>query len=388
MRATKEIFSKMANDSLPTLDLKRHFVEIKDEIYAAVKGVIDSQYFVLGPEVKSFENEAAAYLGIKRAVGCASGSDALLLDLMALDVGPGDEVITTPFTFFATVSAITRTGATPVFADIDPESYNIDVDKALEKITPKTKVFLPVHIFGQAAEMERAVPALQERGIRIVEDCAQAFGAWRRDGKRLVRCGGWGGLGAFSFFPTKNLGGYGDGGMVVTDDDGLADRLTRLRVHGAGATYFHDEVGLNSRLDAIQAAVLRVHLRHLDECIEQRRMIADRYKMLFAERDLAEFVKIPSETAGNYHTYHQYVIRAQRRDGLMEYLASRGIASRIYYPLPLHLQKCFAFLGGKKGDLPESEKLAEECLALPIFPGLTFEEQRRVADAVSDFYKK
>lgn len=373
--------------TLPTLDLKRHYARVKDEVREAINAVVESQYFILGPEVKAFETEAARYLEVAHAVGCASGSDALLLCLMALDVGPGDEVITTPFTFFATVSAITRLGATPVFADIDPVSYNIDPDKVLEKIGPKTKVFLPVHLFGQMAEMERVVPVLKERGISIVEDCAQAFGAWRRVGDKIIRCGGWGGLGAISFFPTKNLGGYGDGGMVTTNDDAQAERLSRLRVHGAGTTYYHDEVGLNSRLDALQAAVLRVHLRHLDECIEERRLAADRYKMLLAEQDLGDLVRTPEETPGNWHTYHQYVIRAQRRDELIAYLTQSGIAARIYYPLPLHLQKCFAFLGGKPGDLPESEALAHECLALPIFPGLTMDEQVWVAETIAKFYK-
>ena len=374
--------------NLPTLDLKRHYARIKDEIAEAIRGVVESQYFILGPEVKAFETEAARYLEVKHAVGCASGSDALLLDLMALDIKPGDEVITTPFTFFASVSAITRLGAKPVFADINPRSYNVDPDKVLEKIGPKTKAFMPVHLFGQMVEMERVVPALKERGIAIVEDCAQAFGTWRRCGERIVRCGGWGGLGAISFFPTKNLGAYGDGGMVTTNDDAQAERLSRLRVHGAGSTYYHDEVGLNSRLDAIQAAVLRVHLRHLDECIEDRRRVADRYRMLFAEHELGEFLQTPEETPGNWHTYHQYVIRAQKRDELMAFLANEGITSRIYYPLPLHLQKCFAFLGGKEGDYPESERLACECLALPVFPGLTMDEQAWVAETIARFYKK
>ena len=377
----------MEKRTLPTLDLKRHYAQIKEEIDGAIRGVVESQYFVLGPEVKSFENEAANYLEVKHAVGCASGSDALLLDLMALDVGPGDEVITTPFTFFATVSAITRLGATPVFADIDPKSYNLDPAEVLKKITPRTKVFMPVHLFGQMVEMEKIAPDLKSRGVHVVEDCAQAFGAWREAGGKIVRCGGWGGLGAFSFFPTKNLGAYGDGGMVTTNDDAQAERLSRLRVHGAGTTYFHDEVGLNSRLDALQAAILRVHLRHLDECIEERRRIADRYRMLFAERELGEFVTTPHELPGNYHTYHQYVIRAQKRDELMDFLAAGGIVSRVYYPLPLHLQKCFAFLGGRRGDYPESERLAEECLALPIFPGLTMEEQQWTADTIAKFYK-
>lgn len=371
---------------LPTLDLKRQFENVKDEIREAIAGVVESQYFVLGPEVKQFESEAASYLEAPHAIGCASGSDALLLSLMALDLKPGDEVITTPFTFFATVSAITRVGATPVFADIDPVSYNLDPQSVLSKITDRTKVFLPVHIFGQMVEMEKIVPEMKRRGIKIVEDCAQAFGTWRRVGDRLVRSGGFGDFGAYSFFPTKNLGAYGDGGMVTCVDDNDAERVSRLRVHGAGTTYYHDEVGLNSRLDALQAAVLRVNLRHLDECLEQRRLVADRYRMLFAERDLEKYLTLPVETEGNYHTYHQYVMRAQSRDELMAYLKDQGITTRIYYPLPLHLQKCFAYLGGKEGDCPESERLARECVALPVFPGMTMEEQIRVADAIAAFY--
>ncbi|MGI6074768.1 MAG: DegT/DnrJ/EryC1/StrS family aminotransferase [Pyramidobacter sp.] len=378
----------MEKRTLPTLDLKRHYAQIKDEIAEAISGVVENQYFILGPEVKAFETEAANFLGVKHAVGCASGSDALLLDLMALDVKPGDEVITTPFTFFATVSAITRLGAKPVFADIDPKSFNIDAQKTAEAVTARTKVFLPVHLFGQMAEMEKMVPFMEEKGVKIVEDCAQAFGAWRKADGKIVRCGGWGGLGAFSFFPTKNLGAYGDGGMVTVNDDALAERLSRLRVHGAGSDYYHDEVGLNSRLDALQAAVLRVHLRHLQECLEERRRAADRYKMFFAELGLGEFIVTPFVTPGNYHTYHQYVIRAKKRDELMGFLAKQGITSRIYYPLPLHLQKCFAFLGYGEGDFPESEKLSRECLALPIFPGITEEEQQWVAEEIAAFYTR
>ncbi|MDY3868983.1 MAG: DegT/DnrJ/EryC1/StrS family aminotransferase [Pyramidobacter sp.] len=374
--------------TLPTLDLKRNYSRIKDEIDAAIHSVVESQYFILGPEVKSFETEAANYLETKHAVGCASGSDALLLALMALDLKPGDEVITTPFTFFASVSAITRLGGVPVFADIDPVSYNVDPQKVLERVTPKTKVFMPVHLFGQMAVLDTLADELASRGIKILEDCAQAFGAWRTVGGKIIRCGGWGGLGAFSFFPTKNLGCYGDGGMVSTQSDELAERLSRLRVHGAGTTYFHEEVGLNSRLDAIQAAVLRVHLRHLDSWIEERRLVADRYRLLFAERRLEGMITPPAQTPGNWHTYHQYVVRARRRDELMAHLANAGITSRIYYPLPLHLQKCFAYLGGKTGDCPESERLAGECLALPVFPGLTMEEQQWVADEIAAFYKK
>ena len=374
--------------NIPSLDLKRGYSQVKEEVMQAVCRVIESQYFVLGPEVSAFEKECEAYLEVPHAVGCASGSDALLLGLMALNVGPGDEVITTPFTFFATAGAIARVGAKAVFADIDPVSYNVDPQKVLEKITPRTKAFIPVHLFGQMVCMEALSEEMKKRGIAVLEDCAQAFGSWRMDGKKIVRCGGWGDVGAVSFFPTKNLGGYGDGGLVTLQDDAMAERVARLRVHGAGTTYYHDEVGLNSRLDALQAAVLRVHLRHLDRWIEDRRAAADRYRMLFAEKSLEDFVTPPAETPGNYHTYHQYVIRCRDRDDLMAFLSGEGIATRVYYPLPLHLQKCFASWGGKEGDCPESEKLARECLALPVFPGLTMEEQQRVAEAMARFYKK
>lgn len=373
--------------TLPTLDLKRGYARIKDEINAAVARVIESQNFILGKEVADFEREAASYLGSKYCIGCASGSDALLLALMALDIRPGDEVITTPYTFFATCGSIVRLGAKPVFVDINPGSYNIDETKVLDKVTTRTKVFMPVHLFGQMVRMEGLIEELASRGIPTVEDAAQAFGSSRHFDNTLVRAGAWGKIGCFSFFPTKNLGGYGDGGMVTTNDEALAVRLGRLRVHGAGTTYYHDEVGLNSRLDALQAAVLRVKLKHLEEWNEERRLAVGRYQVFFAQHNLYPFIKMPEEISGNYHIYHQYVIRAQRRDELMQFLQDEGISSRIYYPVPLHLQKCFAFLGGKIGDMPESEKLAAESLALPIFPELTTEEQQWVAETIAKFYK-
>ena len=373
---------------LPILDLSRAFAEIRGEVDAAVRRVLDNQSFILGREVRAFEEYVESYLELPElsAVGCASGTDALLLALMALDVGPGDEVVTTPYTFFATAGVITRLGARPVFADIDPGTYNVDLADVERRLTPRTKVFLPVHLFGQMTPVERIAPLLRERGIRIVEDSAQSFGAWRRVDDKIVRAGTMGDVGCVSFFPTKNLGGCGDGGMVVTSDPERAARLRRLRVHGEGSTYFHEEVGLNSRLDALQAAILDVKLPHLEAWNQERRRIADFYRLSFETRGLTERgLRLPVELKGNYHIYHQYVVRVPKRDALMARLEERGLSTRVYYPLPLHLQPCFAFLGGKRGDCPEAEKLSEEALALPIFPGLRPDEQGMLCDAVAEF---
>ena len=374
------------NVRIPTLDLTRNYARIRGEVEEAMSRVLESQHFIMGPDIALFEGECESYLDGVEAISCASGSDALLLALMALDVQPGDEVITTPYSFFATASCITRLGATPVFVDVDPDTYNIDMDKVREAVTPKTKAFLPVHLFGQLAPIEEIVDELRERGIAIVEDAAQAFGAWRMVDGRPLRAGTIGDLGCFSFFPTKNLGAFGDGGMVTAKSKEHADRLRTLRLHGAGKTYYHDEVGLNSRLDTLQAAVLRVKLRHLEEWNEERRRAADRYAMLFAERGLSEWIVPPKELGQNHHIYHQYVLRAKQRDELQAHLEREGITSRVYYPVSLHLQKCFAFLGGKEGDLPVSERLAKETLALPIFPEITMEEQSRIADGIRNFY--
>lgn len=373
---------------IPTLDLTRNYGRIKDEIIEAVNNVFESQHFILGPDVSTFEKECESYLGGVSAITCASGTDALLLALMALDVKEGDEVITTPYSFFATVSCITRLRATPVFVDVDPATFNVDMEKAMEAVTPRTKVFLPVHIFGQMAPVEDVTSVLASNGISIVEDAAQAFGSWRNVAGKLLRAGTIGTMGCYSFFPTKNLGGYGDGGMNVTTDEKRADRLRKLRVHGAGTTYYHEEVGLNSRLDSLQAAILRVKLRHLEEWNEERRSVAGRYYNLFAEKGLLDTVIPPAELDGNYHIYHQYVVKVPRRDELQAFLDEEGIASRVYYPLSLHLQKCFAFLGYKEGDFPVSEQLSREALALPIFPELSMEEQQRVVDIIGKFFGK
>ncbi|MDR3279687.1 MAG: DegT/DnrJ/EryC1/StrS family aminotransferase [Synergistaceae bacterium] len=378
----------MESGSIPSFDLKRNYARVEAEIKEAVERVMASTQFILGPEVAEFEREVAGYLEAKRTVTCASGTDALILALMALDIEPGDEVITTPFSFFATVSCITRLGGRPVFADIEPASYNISAPHVREAVTARTKAFIPVHVFGQMCRLEDIIGALSSKGIATAEDCAQAFGAHRRADSRIIRAGTWGELGCFSFFPTKNLGAFGDAGMVASGSEKLADRLSRLRVHGSASSYLHDEIGINSRMDAIQAAILRVRLRHIETWTEERREAARRYGLLFAERALGEHIELPVETPGNRHTYHQYVVRATRRDELQKFLAERGVASRVYYPLALHLQPCFGYLGYRKGDFPEAEKLTEEALALPMFPELTMPEQERVADAIAEFYSK
>lgn len=375
-------------DNIPSFDLTRNYGRVKEEIGAALNRVLDSQHFILGPEVEAFEREMASYLEVPYTVACASGTDALILAMMALDLKPGDEVITTPFSFFATASCITRTGGTPVFADVEPDSYNLSMEAVLEKIGPRTRAVLPVHIFGQCCKLELIKDELAKRGITLVEDCAQSIGAHRAAGGGFWRAGTTGDIGAFSFFPTKNLGCYGDGGMVsVPSHAELAERVKKLRVHGAGSTYFHEEIGINSRLDAMQAAILRVRLRHLEEWTEERRMAAERYMLLFGEKKLLDVVTPPAEQPGNRHVYHQYVVRvAERRDELMQFLGGRGITTRVYYPLSLHEQECFAYLGYKKGDFPVSEMLTEQVLALPMFPELTAEEQERVVSEIAAFF--
>ena len=378
-------------DKLPILDLKRSFAGIKDEISKALERVFESQSFILGPEVQTFEEHVESYLGAA-VIGCASGTDALLLALMALDIGPGDEVVTTPYSFFATAGCIVRMGATPVFADIDPKTFNVDLKDAASKFGSRTKAFMPVHLFGQMAPLEEIEELCRERGIAVIEDAAQAFGSWRRvSGKggegRIARAGVMGTIGCYSFFPTKNLGACGDAGMAVSTDTKLVERLGKLRVHGAGTMYMHDEVGLNSRLDAIQAAILDVKFRYLERWNEERRVLADRYRMFFGMKNLGEFVTLPEELEGNFHIYHQYAVRVPRRDELSAWLEERGFSTRVYYPLPLHLQKCFAFLGYKDGDMPESERLARESLALPIFNGLLPEEQERLVAAIAKFFR-
>jgi len=378
----------MDSPVLPSFDLSRNWERVREETLEAIKEVLESQHFILGPQVDAFEREVESYLGVPLAVGCASGTDSLLLALMALGIGPGDEVITTPYSFFATVSCITRVGATPVFADVEPDTYNISPEGVLEKITERTRAVIPVHLFGQMSRMEVFEAGLKERGIFLVEDCAQAFGSTRMIDGKILRAGTIGDAGCFSFFPTKNLGAYGDAGMVTAGSEEVGGKIKSLRVHGSGKQYFHDEVGLNSRLDELQAAILRVRFRHLETWNEERRLVAEIYRTLFAEHNLGELVTPPVEAPGNRHIYHQYVIRCKDRDNLKEELQRSGITSRVYYPLSLHLQPCFSFLGYRKGDFPVSEALSEETLALPIFPELLPEEQERVAEGIAGFYSK
>ena len=371
--------------AVPALDLKAQYQSIRDEIDAVVRRVVESQYFILGPEVSEFEAEAAAYCGSGHAVGCASGSDALLLPLMALGIGPGDEVVTTPYSFFATAGAVWRTGARPVFVDIEPDTFNIDPTKLEAAITPRTKAIIPVHLYGQSADMDPINAIAARHSLSVIEDAAQAIGA----GYQGRRAGTLGHSAAFSFYPSKNLGGFGDAGMVTTDDPSTAKSVARLRVHGMEPKYHHHEVGFNSRLDALQAAVLRVKLRHLDAWTDARRDVASRYRSLFAYDGLDGLVTLPAEREGNHHVYTQFVIRvsATSRDALRAHLTSRKVGTEIYYPIPLHLQTCFAALGHKPGDFPESEAAARETIALPMYPELTDAMLSHVVGSIGEFFE-
>jgi dTDP-4-amino-4,6-dideoxygalactose transaminase len=377
--------------AVPLLDLKAQFRPIEAGIRSALDRVLASQQFVLGEEVAALEREISAYLGGGvEAVGVASGTDALLLALMALEIGEGDEVITTPYTFFATASAIHRAGARPVFVDIDPATFLMRPEKVARAITPRTRAILPVHLFGQMADMEPLLEAAS-RGIAVIEDAAQAIGATARTGGKTLRAGTLGSFGCFSFFPSKNLGGAGDGGLVTTHDHGLADRVRSLRRHGEEASYVHTRVGLNSRLDALQAAVLRVKLPHLERWNAARENNASRYRLLFQAAGLTGSegpLVLPETRPGARHTYHQYVVRARRRDDLMAHLRSAGIGCAVYYPIPLHLQRCFAPLRHHPGDFPVSETAAATTLALPIYPELTEAMQAEVVDAIKGFYSR
>ena len=363
---------------IPLLDLKAQYATIKDEIKEAIDEVLESQYFILGPKVEQFEYEIAKYCDVKYAVGVASGSDALLLSMMAIDVGYGDEVITTSYTFFATAGSISRLGAKPVFVDIDPKTYNIDVKCIESRITEKTKAIIPVHLYGQCADMDAIMEIAKKYNLYVIEDAAQAIGSEYKGRK----AGSMSDFGCLSFFPSKNLGGYGDGGMVITNDADLAEKVRVLRVHGSKPKYYHSMIGCNSRLDAIQAAVLSVKLRYLDGWSEARIKNAENYNQLFSDID----VITPYTEPYNYHIYNQYIIRVSKRDELQEFLKERNIGTTIYYPVSLHLQECYTDLGYREGDFPESEKAAQETLALPIYSELTEEQQMAVVNAIKEFY--
>jgi dTDP-4-amino-4,6-dideoxygalactose transaminase len=369
----------------PFLDLKAQFASIREEVMAAVTRVLESQYFILGPEVNLFEDEIASKLKVKHAIGCASGTDALALALMAAGIGPGDEVITTPFTFVATAGSIVHVGAKPVFIDIEPVSFNLDPAKLDAAITPKTRAIVPVHLFGLPADMDPILAIAKGKKLLVIEDAAQAIGS--RYKEKFV--GGLGDFGCFSFFPSKNLGAAGDGGLITTNNDDFAERLRMIRVHGSKQKYFHEVQGIASRLDALQAAILHVKLRHLDGWTAGRAGRAQRYRRLFDEQDLRRFIAYPPVPPPPFHhIYNQFTIRAQRRDDLKEFLGEEGIPTEIYYPLCLHLQKAFAYLDHQPGDFPMSEQASQEVLSLPVFPELTDAQQDQVVAAIGKFYRQ
>jgi dTDP-4-amino-4,6-dideoxygalactose transaminase len=365
---------------VPLLDLKAQYASIRDDVDAAVARVMESQYFILGPEVSALEEEVAAYSDAAHGIGMSSGTDALLAALMALEIGAGDEVIVPTYTFFATAGVVARLGATPVFVDIDPVTYNITPDAVAAAVTPRTRAVIPVHLYGRMVEMDGIMNIAQRHGIAVIEDAAQAIGAF--DASRR-RAGSIGDMGCFSFFPSKNLGGVGDGGMTVTQDPALAGRLKMLRMHGMEPKYHHAVVGGNFRLDALQAAVLRVKLRHLDGWSAARRHNADRYRELFQQAGLTGTVILPTDEPG--HIYNQFIIRAPRRDELQAHLRSRGIGTEIYYPVPLHLQRCFDGLGQRSGSMPHAEAAARETLALPVYPELTEQQLDHVVGSIAGF---
>lgn len=375
--------SNAHRNGVPLLDLTEQYRSIAPELDAAVSRVVRSQHFVLGPEVESFEREFADFVEVPRAVGVASGTDALLLPLLALDPQPGDEVIVPSFTFFATAGAVWNAGFKPVFCDVDPHTFNVTVATLEAARSPRTRAAIPVHLFGQMAPMPEIMAWAEGHGVTVIEDAAQSVGAHMESSRGRVMAGSAAPASAFSFFPTKNLGAFGDAGMVTARDPDLADRVGKLRVHGGRQMYHHEMVGTNSRLDALQAAVLRVKLTHLDAWSTARRANAARYDEALAE--VAEVLR-PSVVDGHHHVYNQYTIRCRRRDDLRAALADQGIGSGVYYPVPLHLQQCFSSLGGRRGQLPVSEQLCGEVLSLPIFPELGADRLDRVAEAIQGFF--
>ncbi|MBX3052984.1 MAG: DegT/DnrJ/EryC1/StrS family aminotransferase [Caldilineaceae bacterium] len=371
-------------NSVPLLDLKAQYATIREEVRAAVDRVLESQYFILGPEVEALEAEVAAYCHCRYGIGVSSGSDALLVALMAIDLQPGEEVITTPYTFFATAGAIVRLGGKPVFVDIDPHTYNLNPAALAAAVTPRTRAILPIHLYGQMADMDPVMAVAERHGLYVIEDAAQAIGAEYKG----RRAGSIGHLGCFSFFPSKNLGGIGDGGMVTTNDPTLADKVRLLRGHGARPKYHHSVVGGNFRLDAIQAAVLRVKLPYLDGWTEARQRNADTYRRLFAESGLVagERIVLPVDAGQGRHIYNQFVIRVEARDALIRHLKEQQIGTEVYYPLPMHQQVCFADWGLSAGTFPHSEAAAQETLALPIYPELNDAMLVQVVEGIARFY--
>ena len=370
---------------IPFLDLKAQFSGIRDEVMAAIAGVMESQSFIMGPDVKLLEEELTAILGAKHAIACASGTDALILSLMAAGIGPGDEVITTPFSFIATAGSIAHVGAKPIFVDIDPVSYNIDTSLIPNVITDRTRAIMPVHLFGNPANMGPILEIAQERKLVVIEDAAQAIGS-RWMGRSI---GILGDFGCFSFFPSKNLGGAGDGGLITTNRDDMAERLRMLRVHGSKKKYHHDILGTNSRLDTLQAAILRVKARHLDEWTRGREANANRYRQIFQELQLESVMTPPPAPEVEIrHVYNQFTIRCRFRDELKDFLKSKGVPTEIYYPLCLHLQPAFGYLGHKLGDCPAAEKASQEVLSLPVSAELTEDQQQWITQSIAEFYSR
>ncbi|MDH5254209.1 MAG: DegT/DnrJ/EryC1/StrS family aminotransferase [Nitrospira sp.] len=375
---------------VPLLDLKAHHEPLAKEILDVIEQVFKSQAFILGPEVGKLEERVAAYCQAKYGIGVTSGTDALLIALMALGVGPGDEVITSPYSFFATAGVVARLGAKPVLVDIDPKTFNIDPSKTSQAVTSKSKAIIPVHLYGQCADMAPIMDVAKRHNLSVIEDAAQAIGSEYRDGRRACSIGT---VGCLSFFPSKNLGCLGDGGMVVTNDPDLAERMKVLRVHGSQPKYYHKLIGGNFRLDTIQAAVLNVKLNYLDGWTKRRQENAARYETLFAQSGLAQTgkVQLPEPVyrdsgIKHYHIYNQFVLRVERRDDLIAHLKQKGIGAEIYYPVPFHLQECFRYLGHKAGDFPESERAANETIAIPIYPELTMAQQTEVVEAIASFW--
>jgi dTDP-4-amino-4,6-dideoxygalactose transaminase len=376
-----QISAESSGVDIPFLDLKAQFAEIRGEVLEAVTRVLESQHFILGPEVDALEREFAKYVGVEFAIGCASGSDALLLAQMAIGIESGDEVVTSPFTFGATAGSIARLNARPVFVDIRPDTFNLDEQQLEAAITSRTRAIMPVHLFGVPANMDVVLEIARRYDLAVIEDAAQAIGArWKER-----RVGSLGTCGCFSFFPSKNLGGAGDGGMITTNDPQLAQRLRTLRVHGARKKYRYDLLGINSRLDALQATILRVKLRYLENWTTGRRRNAENYRELFAKYDLR--LALPCSPANSFHVYNQYSIRAPRRDELQSYLRDRGISTEVYYPSPLHVEPAFAYLGYRNGDFQNAERCCREVLSLPIFPELTLDCQRAIVATIASFYQ-